>query len=220
MTIPIGIQSRFVSNSVTGSYRGGAATGGAGGTSSLSIASSAVGAQSGDLLLCFLAAGYDTKSGSMSSLPAGFTSIANSMNVNIGTKTATGSEPANYTTGTGTNDFGITMHIIAVYGATQVDVDSPAPATVNDTTSTVTAPSVTTTIGGFLICFWLRADSTDTFTAPASMTARTTRSNPYGYSIVATEQLIGAGATGNRTTVAGISGGITRSEWAYTVALK
>jgi hypothetical protein len=117
------------------------------------------------------------------------------------TKTATGSEGS--LTWSGTNWYASSMSIVAVSGATAVDVVGAAPGS-------LVAPSVTTTTtSDFLIGLWSNWSGSfyglGTITKPASMTQRAvlnpfnTPQSTYLNTTIATEKLTASGATGTRT---------------------
>ena len=186
-------------------------------TTSLTVTMPA-GVSSGDILVMQVAQFRDPKSGSYVTTPAGWTARQNSSDngssefrVFVFTKTAGASEssvvfsPIN-------NNFMITATVLAVSGATSVDV-----AGVMEYSGTYVAPSVTTTTSNtLLIGMWARSyfDSVALrFTVPGSMAERSNNgfAGSIGYrwfTAFATETLTASGATGTRTaTFPNASGG-------------
>ena len=86
---------------------------GSAGTTSVSVRVSKLSASKDDLVLCFVYGSGATPSG----LPSGFTQVAVNGPVKVGQlRFNPASAPTNYTTTTGSNQGGVFMHIIAIYG--------------------------------------------------------------------------------------------------------
>lgn len=208
----------FGGPAINGSFRTVASFVGANGAASATITQADFGAtkpQGGDLLVCFLWASYDSKSGSPSALPSGFTQVTSAGSQSIGIKTAGGSSGSDttdgsYVSGTGTNEYGLNMDIIAVSGVTQTDVASISGYNSSGSATTdpvLAAPSVNATVAGFAVCwfYWQASNSAVTScSADAPLILRQdikarTEANNYNRIAIATHQLTSSGSTGTLT---------------------
>lgn len=164
------------------------------------------GIASGDILVMQVYFHFDAKSGGFATAPSGWTNRGSATNSSgdgygwyVYTKTASASEPS--VTQTGLNWFCGSMSIIAVSGATAVDVAGSVAG------GLVASSATTTTSTDLLVGLWGVDYSLASrpITAPASMTSRATNaaSSPansiYLTQQIATESLTATGATGTRT---------------------
>jgi hypothetical protein len=179
------------------------------------------GVASGDILVMQVYFHFDAKSGTFATAPSGWTSRGAASNSSgdgygwfIYTKTAGASESS--VTQTGTNWFCGSMSILAVSGATDVDVvGSVAGGLVASSITTTTSPDL-------LVGLWAAGNITTSrpITSPASMTSRATSTVTNTWAItqqVATETLTATGATGTRTAT---STGSINYPWSFLLAVK
>jgi len=178
------------------------------GTSTLGTFTMAVptGTASGDQLLMFVEVEADYKGYTFGAPSAGWTQIAFNDTFRVEypantfavyKRTATASE-STYTWSGGANWYGGLGFVMAVSGATAVDV---VGATAEGAGGFV-APSVTTTTATDLLIYAAGQAGTDVaVTKPASMTQRAnaTPTPAYFRMLIATETLTASGATGTRT---------------------
>lgn len=170
------------------------------------------GVASGDVLVMQVAQYVDQKIGGFVSTPSGWTarqtsagSGNNEFRVQVFTKTA-GSSESSVVFSSLTGNYIATATVLAVSSASAVDVAGAMNFNVSPP-NYVAASVTTTTSNGLLIGMWTRPSvggSGNTFTIPASMTARHNAVSSAGNSIhihtaFATETLTASGATGTRT---------------------
>jgi hypothetical protein len=161
------------------------------------------GTAAGDQLLMFVEVEADYKGYTFGAPSAGWTQIAfndtfrveyPSNTFAVYKRTATASE-STYTWSGGANWYSGLGFVMAVSGATAVDV-------VGATANSFVAPSVTTTTATDLLIYAAgQAGSDQAVTKPASMTQRAneTPTTPQFRMLIATETLTASGATGTRT---------------------
>lgn len=162
------------------------------------------GIAAGDILILQSLVFFDAKAGSAPSNPSGWTlrgadgsGSGDGWYWRVLTKTAGASESS--VTQTGSNWFAGSMSIVAVSGASAVDVVGAISG------NSLVAPSVTTTTNtDLLIGLWINSKlfTPVTITVPATMTSRvtTTVTNTWAlFTNVGTETLAASGATGTRT---------------------
>jgi hypothetical protein len=163
------------------------------------------GTASGDQLLMFVQVFGDSKGYTAGSPSAGWTQIAFNDTYHpfapcntfaVYKRTATASE-STYSWSGGANWYAGMGFVMAVSGATAVDVVGAIPAT-------YVAPSVTTTTATDLLIYACGQGSNNAaMTKPTSMTERvnTTPTISYFRTLIATETLTATGATGTRSIV-------------------
>lgn len=165
------------------------------------------GTASGDQLLMFVQVNGDYKSYIAGSPSAGWTLVAlddgyrievPSATFAVYKRTATASE-STYTWSGGANWYAGMGFVLAVSGATAVDVVGAFGRNSQDPFS---APSVTTTTSTDLLIYAFADLNALAFTKPASMTQRANATPTISYfrTIIATETLTATGATGVRTS--------------------
>ena len=171
------------------------------------------GTASGDQLLMFVQVNGDPKGYTAGSPSAGWTQIAldNGYRIEFPTatfvvykRTATASE-STYTWSGGANWYAGMGFVMAVSGATAVDVVGAFGRNSQDPFS---APSVTTTTSTDLLIYALAsADSGVAITKPSSMTERANATPTVAYfrTLIATETLTAIGATGVRSASSAFS---------------
>ena len=175
------------------------------GTSTIGSFTMAVptGTATDDQLLMFVQVFGDSKGYTAGSPSAGWTQIAFNDTYNplypsntfaVYKRTATASE-STYSWSGGANWYAGMGFVMAVSGATAVDVVGAIPAT-------YVAPSVTTTTATDLLVYASgQGSSAYAMTKPASMTQRANATPTIAYfrTLIATETLTATGATGSRT---------------------
>jgi len=156
--------------------------------------SAPTGTSSGDQLILVYRSFYDTKSGAAGSLSStGWTLVtAPTTYAGIGfavyRKTAGASETS-YVWNSGSNWTTGNLSVIAVSGASAMDVTGTL-------SSNLTAPSVTTTTTSDVLVY-VGSESTYAPATPSGMTSRVSYANPAGVKI-ATQTLTASGGTGSR----------------------
>jgi len=163
------------------------------------------GAASGDQLLMFVQVFGDSKGYTAGSPSAGWTQIAFNDTYHpfapcntfaVYKRTATASE-STYSWSGGANWYNGMGFVMAVSGATAVDVVGAMPAS-------YVAPSVTTTTATDLLVYACgQGSSAFAMTKPASMTERvnTTPTIEHFRTVIATQTLTASGATGTRSII-------------------
>ena len=186
------------------------------------------GVASGDILVAHVSEWVDNKAGGFGSAPLGWTARQtsagngdNQFRTSVYTKTAGAAEVAFVWTGD-PNVQSSTVTVMAVSGATSVDVVG-AMTSYGDSSGSYLATSVTTTEStDLLIGMWARSRlSTSSWTAPASMTRRSdhvmNQGGLYWNVSFATQTLSASGATGTRTAT---TEGSTGNKYATLLAVK
>jgi hypothetical protein len=180
-------------------FRASSVTGGLGSPASIT---KPTGTAEGDLLLLHVR----TQSDVTPTAPSGFTlitngSISGTSGIYVYSKVAGASEPANYTVtfASGT----VRLGMMALYSDTGSTIELDASANQsNVSSSTYTAPSVTTTVANTLLTVFITVNLAGTITAGSGLTKRYDTggtSSLFG----ATEAIAAAGATGTRTAAGG-----------------
>lgn len=158
--------------------------------------SAPAGIQEGDILV---AVWRNPDNLAVSSVPSGWSLVVGASGFYIYTKTATSSEPSDYTFTLNTTRNN-TIGIVAYRNATSIAVTGSIQ--VGSGNSTITAPSITLSNDGALLAL-LGNDGTPTITsAPSGMTERVKNNegpSVYAYDLIPS----GTGATGNITATIG-----------------
>lgn len=176
------------------------------------------GVASGDILVAHISEWVDNKSGGFGTAPVGWTARQTSagdgntqIRTSVYTKTAGAAEVAFLWTGD-PNVLSSTVTVMAVSGATSVDVVGTMYSYIDGTGSYVATSVTPTGSTDLLIGMWARTRlSTSSWTAPASMTRQSDHvmnaGGLYWNVSFATQTLSASGATGTRTaTTAGPTG--------------